>query len=56
MLAWSNMNIATMRVFREDKGGRAVMALELDSVPEDKLLSSLRAMNAFENVTLLKKL
>ncbi len=56
MLAWARMNIATMRVFREDKGGRAVMALELDSVPEDKLLTSLRAMDAFENVTLLEKL
>lgn len=56
MLAWAKMNIATMRVFREDKGGRAVMALELDSVPEDKLLTSLRAMDAFENVTLLKQL
>lgn len=56
MLAWAKMNIATMRVFREDKGGRAVMALELDSVPEDKLLASLRAMDAFENVTLLKQL
>ena len=56
MLAWAHMNIATMRVFREDKGGRAVMALELDSVPEDKLLDSLRAMDAFENVTLLKQL
>lgn len=56
MLAWARMNIATMRVFREDKGGRAVMALELDSVPEDKLLTSLRSMDAFENVTLLKQL
>lgn len=56
MLAWAQMNIATMRVFRQDKGGRAVMALELDSVPEDKLISSLRAMDAFENVTLLKQL
>ena len=56
MLAWAKMNIATMRVFREDKGGRAVMALELDSVPEDKLLMSLRSMDAFANVTLLTKL
>lgn len=56
MLAWAQMNIATMRVFRQDKGGRAVMALELDSVPEDKLISSLRAMDAFENVTLLRQL
>lgn len=56
MLAWAKLNIATMRVFREDKGGRAVMALELDSVPEDKLIESLRAMDAFENVTLLTKL
>ena len=56
MLAWAHMNIATMRVFREDKGGRAVMALELDGVPEEKILSSLRALDAFESVTLLKQL
>ena len=56
MLAWAKMNIATMRVFREDKGGRAVMALELDSVPEEKLLASLRALDVYDSVTLLTSL
>ena len=56
MLAWAGMNIATMRVFREDKGGRAVMALELDSMPEEKTLTALRALDAFDSVTLLSSL
>lgn len=56
MLAWAKTNIATMRVFREDKGGRAVMALELDSIPEEKTLNALRALDAFDNVTLLSSL
>jgi len=56
MLAWAHMNIATMRVFREDKGGRAVMALELDGMPEEKTLTALRALEVFDSVTLLSRL
>lgn len=56
MLAEENTNIATMRVFREKAGGRAVMALELDSLPSEALLARLRAVEGFSGVTLLRSL
>ena len=54
LLAASRTNIATMRVFREEAGGRAVMALELDTVPEDTHIAALRSVPGFESVTLLR--
>ena len=54
LLAASNTNIATMRVFREEAGGRAVMALELDSIPSDAHIAALRNVTAFDSVTLLR--
>lgn len=56
MLAEQNTNIATMRVFREKAGGRAVMALELDTVPAEGLIRALRAVRGFASVTLLRAL
>ena len=54
LLAASKTNIATMRVFREEAGGRAVMALELDSVPEPAHIEALRNISGFDSVTLLR--
>ena len=54
LLAASRTNIATMRVFREEAGGRAVMALELDSEPEEPHIDALRRVPGFESVTLLR--
>jgi len=54
LLAASKTNIATMRVFREEAGGRAVMALELDSVPAEAHLEALRRVPGFDSVTLLR--
>ena len=54
LLAASKTNIATMRVFREEAGGRAVMALELDSVPEASHIEALRNVPGFDSVTLLR--
>ncbi len=54
LLAASRTNIANMRVFREEAGGRAVMALELDSVPENHIIDALRNVPDFRSVTLLR--
>lgn len=54
LLAASRTNIATMRVFRQEAGGRAVMALELDSVPDEHHIDALRNVPGFESVTLLR--
>ena len=54
LLAASRTNIATMRVFRQEAGGRAVMALELDTVPDETHIEALRNVPGFESVTLLR--
>lgn len=56
LLAAAQLNIATMRVFRAEAGGRAVMALELDSAPDASLLAALRNVPAIQTVTLLDRL
>lgn len=54
-LAEADVNIATMRVFRKEEGGDAIMALELDKLPGDAIVESLRQIRGIYDVTLLKK-
>lgn len=56
LVAHDQLNIATMRVFRSEAGGRAVMALELDERPSDELMRLMRLLPLIERVTLLDKL
>lgn len=55
-VAAAGLNIATMRVFRSEAGGNAVMALELDETPEDATLAALRSLKQVRRVTLLNKI
>ena len=52
----AGINIATMRVFRHEVGGKACMAIELDARPEPALLAALRALPGLKDVTLLDQL
>ena len=56
LVAHDHLNIATMRVFRSEAGGRAVMAIELDEKPSDELMRLMRLLPLVERVTLLDKL
>lgn len=56
VLAEAHLNIATMRVFRREAGGEAVMALEMDQIPDEKLISRLSALGNIEKVTLLSRI
>lgn len=56
LLAGASVNIATMRVAREGAGRKAIMALELDALPDQAIVGALRAMTSISGVTLLKKL
>ena len=49
-------NIATMRVFRREAGGEAIMALEMDRVPVPGILGELRLQPDVYRVTLLGRL
>ncbi len=56
LLSEAGINIATMRVFRHEVGGKACMAIELDARPEPALLAALRALPGLKDVTLLDHL
>lgn len=55
LIARSDVNIATMQLFRDHLGGRAVMVIELDSLPDAATLEKMRALDGVRRVTLLKK-
>lgn len=50
-VAESKLNIATMQVFRQSVGSRALAVLELDSPADDKLLSRLAALGGVYHVS-----
>lgn len=56
LLSDARINIATMRVFRREAGGEAIMAIELDERPGAALLTALRMLPAVTDVTLLDQL
>lgn len=56
LLSVAGINIATMRVFRREAGGEAVMAIELDQRPGEELTAALGALPAIYDVTLLGQL
>lgn len=56
LLSDAGINIATMRVFRREAGGQAIMAIELDQRPEDALIAALKRLSAVADVTLLDQI
>ena len=56
LLSDARINIATMRVFRREAGGEAIMAIELDERPGAALLTALRMLPAVTDVTLLDQI
>ena len=52
-IAANGLNIATMRVFRRDEGGEAMMALELDGEADAGLIDRLRALDDVNHVSYL---
>ena len=55
LIAGSAVNIATMQLFRDHLGGRAVMVIELDSLPDADTIEAMRRLEGVRRVTLLKK-
>ena len=55
LIAESSVNIATMQLFRDHLGGRAVMVIEIDSRPDGEVLERIRAIPGIYSVTLLNK-
>lgn len=56
LLSGLQINIATMRVFRREAGGQAIMAIELDQRPKDDLIAALKILPGITDVTLLDQI
>jgi len=56
LLSNERINIATMRVFRREAGGQAIMAIELDEKPPVSLLTTLKMLPTITDVTLLNQI
>lgn len=56
LLSNERINIATMRVFRREAGGQAIMAIELDELPPSSLLTTLKMLPTITDVTLLNQI
>ena len=54
LLGRSGMNIATMQLYRDRRGGLAVMVLEFDQPVPEQLLAQLRAQEDVRSVTYLE--
>ncbi len=54
-LAKANINIASIRDFRNTQGGDALMAIETDSCPKQELIAAMEKTEGIKNVTLLKR-
>ena len=53
ILAFSHVNIATMQLFRDKKGGAAVMVVEIDSPLSPEAVSLLEQLSGVQRVTYL---
>lgn len=56
LLAQEQINIATMRVSRRSQGGEAMMAIEMDVLPDKGLVQKLERIEGLTGATLLEKI
>lgn len=56
LLAQEQINIATMRVSRRSQGGEAMMAIEMDVLPDRELVKKLERVEGLTGATLLEKI
>ena len=54
-LAADRMNIATMQVYRTKAGEDAMMVLELDDLPDERVMDDIRALNDVQSAIFLRK-
>ena len=56
LLAGAPVNIATMQLARTSAGGEAIMAMELDELPQQAIVEALRVMRGIKSVSMLHAL
>ena len=58
MMHWqyTDLNISSFHLTRESKGGKAIMTMEVDSMPPDDLMAGIRGIEYVSNAILVRKL
>ncbi len=51
---YGDLNIGNFRLSRREKGGEALMTIELDQLPPEKLITDLRGMDNIENALFIR--
>ncbi|MBR3765455.1 MAG: L-serine ammonia-lyase, iron-sulfur-dependent subunit beta [Clostridia bacterium] len=55
VLARQGLNIANMQGYRREAGGDAMIVIELDGLPDDTTVESIRALPCVQGVTFMKR-
>lgn len=55
VLARQGLNIANMQGYRREAGGDAMIVIELDGIPDDSTLESIRALPCVQGVTFMRR-
>ena len=50
---YGDLNIGNFRLSRRERGGEALMTIELDQVPPEKLITDIKKMDNISNALLI---
>ncbi len=53
---YADLNISNFHLSRESKGGKAIMTIEIDSLPPDTLIDSIRRLDHVTNALLIRRI
>ncbi len=53
---YADLNISNFHLSREEKGGNAIMTIEIDSLPPDMLIEDIRKLEHVTNALLIRRL
>ena len=52
---YADLNISNFHLSRESKGGKAIMTIEIDSLPPETLIDSIRRLDHVTNALLIRR-
>ncbi|MDC7294457.1 MULTISPECIES: L-serine ammonia-lyase, iron-sulfur-dependent subunit beta [unclassified Butyrivibrio] len=53
---YSSLNICNFRLSREEKGGNAIMTIEIDGVPPEHLIEDIKLLRSVDNAILIRRI
>ena len=53
---YSDLNISNFHLSREERGGQAIMTIEIDNLPPDSLVDDIRSLPNVTNALLIRRI